>query len=508
MTNEINIDTRKVDNKPSRIFRGVGVIGSAALPSFFDFPDLSDDSLIDADLTAFADAADDDLLHATGAPVRLDNSGLLVGRITLDTAAPNDMRNYGAWFTQGVNTFTGTGGSTLENGPEGFIRTAFNPAVAETTEFRDLPTLVNAGLISLIDEGVGDTFVHTGNFVGRGEGRLGVDAYLGGPGSTADVVQIEGNASGVTGIVVFDTNHGLGVYNPEGILVVHVEGTTSDNNLTSPEGSFELADGPIDKGIYSYDLFRREENSVGWYLATVPNERSFAIAKLVTGMQTVWYELTGAGSTGRRTCGARPTAQCCPMASSRRARPDLLSGTLRQLGACFRWSVRSQGHQHLHRIRRPAHSERQLRSEPLGLRSGSDVMVLDPRSGYGALWLGVLTGFVNSDMRFANSDKAETNGAMVGAYATYVAGPWYADLLLKGDFLEIDYNASFADAKASPGSNTLGLRLEQVTGPCRSASSSILKRRLAGQARTSTLSRFTARASILAAEKAYAGVRG
>jgi len=51
-------------------------------------------------------------------------------------------------------------------------------------------------------------------------------------------------------------------------------------------------------------------------------------------------------------------------------------------------------------------------------------------------------------------------GAMVGAYGTYIAGPWYADLLLKADLLEIDYKASFAAARASPGSNTLGLRLD------------------------------------------------
>jgi hypothetical protein len=460
-TNDVNWDTRKVDNKPSRIFLGVGVIGSAALPAYFDFPDISAEGLIDADLTAFADAADDDLLHATGAPLHLDNSGLLVGRITLDTAAPNHIGNFGAWLTQGVNTFTGTGGSTLENKPEGVIRTAFNAAVAETTEFRDLPTLLNQGLISLIDDGVGDSFVHTGNFVGD-NGRLGVDAYLGAAGSTADVVQIDGNVSGVTGIIVNDTNPGLGVYNPEGILVVHVEGTTSDNNLTSPEGSFELADGPIDKGVYSYDLFRREENSVGWYLVTVPNERSFAIAKLVTGMQTIWYESTGAWLD--RTADLRRTADCPLLpygvqpsgSESKACYQQRYGGWARGFGGQFDRKDTNTFTAFGDQRTLSGNYDQNL----WGFEAGLDAMVMQPSSGYGGLWLGLLTGFVDSDMRFANSDKAETSGAMVGAYGTYIAGPWYADLLLKADLLEIDYKASFAAARASPGSNTLGLRLD------------------------------------------------
>ena len=52
------------------------------------------------------------------------------------------------------------------------------------------------------------------------------DAFLGGAGSLADVLVINGTVTGVTSIVVNDTNPGTGEENQAGILVVDV-GTAS-----------------------------------------------------------------------------------------------------------------------------------------------------------------------------------------------------------------------------------------------------------------------------------------
>ncbi|MGE5259361.1 MAG: autotransporter outer membrane beta-barrel domain-containing protein, partial [Actinomycetota bacterium] len=128
-------------------------------------------------------------------------------------------------------------------------------------------SFLNKGVVSLQDKAPGDTLVITSgpyshsfghnydvSFVGSGNSTLAVDAFLGGPGSTSDVLIVNGNVSGKTKVDVNNINLGPGVYNKEGIPVIYVGGP----NVTGNE--FFLSQ-PIDTGFFNYDLFFKPTGS-------------------------------------------------------------------------------------------------------------------------------------------------------------------------------------------------------------------------------------------------------
>jgi hypothetical protein len=96
-----------------------------------------------------------------------------------------------------------------------------------------------------------------------------------------------------------------------------------------------------------------------------------------------------------------------------------------------------------------------------GVEGGADIVISRPNSGYGALFAGVMGGFVQSDMDFdGTGDEADYDGGMVGGYLTYLTGGWYNDLLFKADLLSVDYKTSFQGGKASSDVDSFGIRYD------------------------------------------------
>ncbi|MBK1868124.1 beta strand repeat-containing protein, partial [Taklimakanibacter albus] len=204
---------------------------------------ISNNSLLETDLA----------IRTAGGPTTIDNNtnGGIIGRV--ETGSSDDtLNNRFFWITNGTSDF-GAGANDAVNNFY-YIFAGNQTGVSETTTFNGLENLNNNALghIQLSDQAVGDgsnfsdVLRTSGNYNGNG-GDLGVDAFLGGAGSVADVLSVGGNATGVTQIYVNDTNAGPGGYNPNGILVAHVDGSTTADN-------FVLSDGPIDKGLFFYDL--------------------------------------------------------------------------------------------------------------------------------------------------------------------------------------------------------------------------------------------------------------
>ena len=99
------------------------------------------------------------------------------------------------------------------------MHTAANATVNEVTAFVGLETFENSGTISLVDGQVGDIFQISNtvggtdlDFAASGGSTLAVDAFLGPPGSTADVFVIDGDVTGRTKLTVNNTNAGFGAY--------------------------------------------------------------------------------------------------------------------------------------------------------------------------------------------------------------------------------------------------------------------------------------------------------
>ena len=157
-------------------------------------------------------------------------------------------------------------------------------------------------------------------FTASGNSELGADAYLGGPGSQADLLVINtvggGSVTGQTGVYVNDVNSGPGSYNQQGIAVVDVTGATG----TSVPGNWVLADNNgyigstpvINEGLFAYYLATDPEwhigdartGAAGRRLPTTgnPNERvalysvpgyeGQELPIAVTGAQNLWEELS------------------------------------------------------------------------------------------------------------------------------------------------------------------------------------------------------------------------
>jgi outer membrane autotransporter protein len=86
----------------------------------------------------------------------------------------------------------------------------------------------------------------------------------------------------------------------------------------------------------------------------------------------------------------------------------------------------------------------------VGLQAGIDFPVLlGPQS---AFILGVLGGYMNSTVAFKNSttnSNATYRGGTVGAYATFLHGGFFADLLFKADLLDMKFNNDVLGANSA-----------------------------------------------------------
>jgi hypothetical protein len=111
-------------------------------------------------------------------------------------------------------------------------------------------------------------------FNGSGQSAVAIDAFLGGPGSTADNFIIDGDVSGQTKVKVNNTNTGPGVFNKEGIPVVFVNGAT-------PNGNEFFLGNPIDTGFFNYDLFFRPTGSGVLELRSFLGQGAFVLPQLI-----------------------------------------------------------------------------------------------------------------------------------------------------------------------------------------------------------------------------------
>ncbi|KIC35910.1 hypothetical protein RA27_22530 [Ruegeria sp. ANG-R] len=112
--------------------------------------------------------------------------------------------------------------------------------------------VTNGGLINLANTSTADRLVVTGNFTGT-DGTVNVDVDF--ATDQSDILEIGGDTGGTTRIAVNNISTGEATGND--ILVVDVTGTSS-------AGDFELASGPVEAGVFAYDL---EQQGNDFFLA-------------------------------------------------------------------------------------------------------------------------------------------------------------------------------------------------------------------------------------------------
>jgi hypothetical protein len=445
-----------------------------------------DASIDEGFLASFGPAAGDRLLEANwdtdsgGAPVIIDNDGLLIGQLRARTETEDTILfdNYGGWYVTGYNAFFGGPDDELWNA--GVVQTAFDPTTEESTSFVGLNEYYGAdgGILTMIDGGAGDETLLTGydpvtfasGAIDAGDGRLGVDVYFGqhdDSNTKADVLTVDGNIEGSTGIVINGVNTTPGGINTWGIDVVEYSGTvevpcslddglcaTGDAFYIDPDSKNYIAigdTGAIADGVYAWYL-RQDTTWSDFELVSDFGPLAYGLPGLITMAQGVWYDTDNVfddhTNPGVGSGGPDESAMAGPsMATSR--------GGL-WLKATGAWTDRSAS------VTEDVGGmmttfDTSYNQDTYGLLGGAD---LKPGSD-GPVRLGIFGGYVHSNGSFdAYMSDATFEGGTVGGYVG-VGGDagGFINGEVKADFLSMDYTAPIGGGvSGSANVRNLGFR--------------------------------------------------
>jgi outer membrane autotransporter protein len=407
----------------------------------------------------------------TGGTATINNAGSVIGRVTATNATFN---NVNSWTVFGTNSFVGAAainnsGTLAVAGTAGnggsitdFVATGIlavgntgSLSVSGSARFIGAPgsSFANAGgLIDMRQGVVGDMVTISGNFGGGANSRLGVDTFLGAAASRSDQLVISGNATANTGIIVRDVNPGPGGFTgPGGIPIVTVNGTSTPGNFSlSPAstvigGSYlPINGGVLRKGLFDYMLV--DDPSV-FALVSAPNTALFQMPVAITATQNIWYE-TAFGWEDRQTelrdffhrgqafaatlpGNAMPVKAPAPAPAAPPAQPGIW---LKAVGS---WTNRSDAQNFpLAGMNLPV--DLGYRQGVYGVIGGVDIGHDAVFSRDDAVVLGLMGGYVNSSLNFgANPVTFAYSGGTAGASATYLNGGFFADTLVKADFLQL-----------------------------------------------------------------------
>jgi len=405
------------------------------------------------------------IVEAQGGAVTINNDGTMIGRIDLadagDSQSGNVFNNTSdhSWTFIGTSNLgagladvfnnTGTVFTTDPNAPE-------NNDLTELTgvEIFNNGSLNTTGTINLQDGFTGDVTTLTPTSGGTlafngepGHSYLKVDSFLGSTSnSSSDQLVINGDVSGRTLIEVNNVNPGFGAYNPIGIEVVRATGALSAQN-------FALINGPIDTGLFDYNLYLNDANE--WVLASAPNRTFVELPSLVSAAQTMWHDASGVWLD--RTADLRVAVQ----------RPCVSEGLKGPVEACAKPATSGAWIKGLGATesRAPERSVSLLGTSNTyktdynqsggGVVAGYDIVVR-ANDGQGIWLAGVMGGYLRSVVDFENSaTRADFEGGAVGAYVTYLKGAWFLDAKLMANIGNIDYRGSLGE-KDNSGVTSIG----------------------------------------------------
>ncbi len=240
---------------------------------------------------------------------------------------------------------------------------------------------------------------------------------MGGPGSTADHLIIDGDVSGKTRVTVNNVNTGPGVFNSTGIPVVFVGGNVKSD-------AFFLAN-PIDTGFFNYDLFFRPIGSGVFELRSFLGQGAFVLPQLETAMQDMWHQGSDTWfdrSTDLRVLlnggGAAPLAygQAPGAAPAGNMTPALwVRGAGGFLERDDSENVSAYGRSYKYNLNRDL--------ETVDFQGGIDLGKRGLLSDNDILVFGALGGFIHSDLDYDAINRLFSfDGGQVGGYATYLRG--------------------------------------------------------------------------------------
>jgi outer membrane autotransporter protein len=387
------------------------------------------------------------------------NSGVIYGFVRLDADDLMVIEPGGLFEVRLTSDFdaTGPGGNDLFRNSGTVHALALNGV---QPGFVNLERFENSGLISLIDGDTDDIFRISNSaapatnldFAASGKSALAIDAFLGGPGSPADNFVLDGNVFGQTQVIVNNTKAGGGVFNPQGIPTVFVNGNVSSDAFYMPK--------PLDTGLFDWDVYFVPTGSGVFELRSFPGGGAHQLPQLLTAAQDIWHTTSetwfdrtadlrvllngGAVYGAEGMAGGQPGVALTPGVWLRGSGTWLEqddSAKTTAYGRTYRYDL-----------------GRELNL--WNLEGGVDFGKKGVWAEGDALLFGLLGGAILGSLDYDQLvRKFDIEGGEVGAYLTYLSGGLFVDTLAKVDFLEFDTNHALG-LPATLDATTWGVRTD------------------------------------------------
>lgn len=357
------------------------------------------------------------------------NKGVIDGAVVTGNG-DDSFVNSGTWIfstasTAAANDF-GVGTDTLVN--SGIVRLATRAdGKAGEGWINGLDRFENSGTLSLQNGVAGDILTLGGDYVASGKAKLGID--IGGNGKVADMLVVEGAATGTTTISLVNTDRHAATLLGAPLKIVTVGAGSSANAFTLETP---------DIGFVRYGL-RYDTASRSYSVLSTAGAPVYRFARLNEGAQSIWLKSAEA-FTGH-------------MRSSR----DLGDPGKRI------WGQMSGGVANRDETRAVAGGngfaaasyDLDYRQDFYGGELGFDAV-----QGEGVT-AGVMGGYTSSTQRFkANGDKGRTDALNVGVYGGVTKGAVFANLLVKYDHFSTHVSSQEMDWNDKIGGHSIGAQGE------------------------------------------------
>lgn len=452
------------------------------------------------DFVDFANASNDLLVKSRGGALDLYNEGVMIGRINSDGRNYDEngnlkgaqIINFGAWLT----TDNGQWGNEIHGGNQdwvmngGWIQTALNGSAQEQTTFDGVNKFRNGGietdffgegndlvleygLLSMLDGGVGDETYITHDFYGSEwddgtHSTLAVDiAFAYTPMvDRSDYLIVEEAINDSTG-VIFNRVSPEGSTTVLGDRIYFAESEYRNNYgdnaffIDPNSDNYIEVDGvaAIQDGLYAW--YEDESGGVGddydYYLESTFAPQAVQLPSLITAAQNIWHDT--AGQVADHVYGNH-----FPLAGNGGGGADLPVGELpvdaaaapgAALWAKVTGSWTDRNTEVVQEIPPavPVTIDTSFVQDTFSVLAGADFQPMG--GGDDGLRAGVFGGYVSSNLTFDSyGASADFSGGIVGAYAAYTMGGFYADAEVKADLLQVTYAAPISPGFEVTGAST------------------------------------------------------
>ena len=309
-------------------------------------------------------------------------------------------------------------------------------------------TFTNAGAINLQNNRLGDAFTINGNYVGAPGSRIALDFAT--QSGSADLVTINGNASGTTGLLLNNLTP-LAPFTTSTPLV-QVNGTTTPGLFSiaglqnvNPLISFLIV--PEISGSGQRFSLGAVSTAAG-LSGSVASLAAFNIGFLT--QDAVFDHLQDTRNDVRRQLlgPQTPVSQVMNYQPAAMKTAFVADKPQPAVGPTFRPAAWVRGYGDSERRDAQANftfggtlfaPDLSYRQQTAGAMGGADVVIGNLTSAQDGLILGAFGGSINSVVNLNTAaTRLKFTGGTVGGYGTYINGGWFADLILKADLLSLN----------------------------------------------------------------------